>query len=225
MENKVKEIFWGLGADVCGIANVDKFAEAPRGFHPTDVFKDCRSVVVYALALPKGLTKVSPRIVYQHINSISRNQLDYIGIAAGMAIEALGGVAVPLPCDAPYDYWDPEKMEGKGVISMRHAAVLAGVGSMGKNTLVINKRFGSMINIGALLTDLDLKSDPPQEDICLKDCRACLDSCPPKALDGISVNQKLCRENAYSTNARGFEVCECNLCRVKCPLASGVKAG
>jgi len=225
LENKVKEIFWGLGADVCGIANVDKFAEAPRGFHPTDVFKDCRSVVVYALALPKGLTKVSPRIVYQHINSISRNQLDYIGIAAGMAIEALGGVAVPLPCDAPYDYWDPEKMEGKGVISMRHAAVLAEVGSMGKNTLVINKRFGSMINIGALLTDLDLKSDPPQEDICLKDCRACLDSCPPKALDGISVNQKLCRENAYSTNARGFEVCECNLCRVKCPLASGVKAG
>lgn len=225
MENKIKKIFFDLGADVCGIANVDKFAEAPKGFRPTDIFKDCRSVVVYALALSKGLTKVSPRIVYQHFNSIRMIQLDHIGIAAGMAIEALGGVAVPLPCDGPYDYWDSEKKEGRGILSMRHAALLAGVGSMGKNTLIINKKFGSMINIGALLTDLDLKSDPPHEDICLKNCRICLDSCPPNAMDGISVNQKLCRENAYSTNARGFEVCECNLCRVKCPFAYGAKDG
>lgn len=168
MEQKIKDTLLGLGADVCGIAGVDKFAEAPEGFHPTDIYKDCKSVVVYALGLPKGLTKVSPRIVYQHLNGISRNQLDYIGIAGGMALEALGGVAVPLPCDGPYDYWDSEKMEGRGILSMRHAALLAGVGCMGKNTLIINKKFGSMINIGAILTNLDLHSDPPHENIVLK---------------------------------------------------------
>lgn len=222
MEQKIKDTLLGLGADVCGIAGVDKFAEAPEGFHPTDIYKDCKSVVVYALGLPKGLTKVSPRIVYQHLNGISRNQLDYIGIAGGMALEALGGVAVPLPCDGPYDYWDSEKMEGRGILSMRHAALLAGVGCMGKNTLIINKKFGSMINIGAILTNLDLHSDPPHENICIENCRLCLDACPPKALDGTTVNQKLCRQTAYSTNARGWEICECNRCRILCPRASGL---
>lgn len=221
MEEKIKNILLNLGADACGIAGVEKFKDAPEGFRPTDLYSDCKSVVVFLLHLPKGLTKVSPRILYLNANNQSLAELDRIGLGACNAMEALGATAVPVPCDAPYEYWDSERLEGRGLLSMRHAAVLAGLGSMGKNTLVINKEFGNLISIGALLTNLVLKSDPPAERLCRKGCRICLNSCPQKALDGITANQKLCRPYAYSTNGRGFDVCNCNRCRVLCPLSSG----
>jgi epoxyqueuosine reductase len=78
-----------------------------------------------------------------------------------------------------------------------------------------------MINIGAVLTNLELSSDPFSEEMCRDNCRLCLDSCPQKALDGQRVNQKLCREHAYSTNKRGFSMCNCNTCRLVCPRALG----
>ena len=36
---KVKQIMMSLGADLCGIASIDRFADAPKGFHPVDVFR------------------------------------------------------------------------------------------------------------------------------------------------------------------------------------------
>ncbi|MFZ5969921.1 MAG: epoxyqueuosine reductase [Bacillota bacterium] len=221
MEDRIKEIFITLGADICGIANIERFTNAPSGFHPTDIYVGCKFVIVFAKSLPKGMAYVDPRIVYNKANDINLNELDRISFLAGTEIEKLGGIAVSIPSDSPYEYWDSDNMEGRGLLSMRHAAVLAGIGSIGKNTLLINKKYGNMIGIGAVLTDLDLKSDPFSEEICIKNCRLCLDNCPQKALNGQTVNQKLCREYTYSNNKRGFSVCNCNKCRIVCPKSLG----
>lgn len=45
---KVKEIMKSLGADLCGIASLDRFVSAPQGYHPTDVFPACQSVISFA---------------------------------------------------------------------------------------------------------------------------------------------------------------------------------
>ena len=42
------------------------------------------------------------------------------------------GVAVPIPADGPVEYWDEEELEGRGILSMKHAAVNAGLGTLGK---------------------------------------------------------------------------------------------
>lgn len=223
MEDKIKEVLVSLGADICGIANIERFKGAPPGFHPKDIYKDCKSIIVFARSMPKGLAFVDPRIVYNKATDLNLEDLDRISFLAASAIEKLGGIAVPMPSDTPYEYWDSENLEGRGLISMRHAALLAGIGSMGKNTLIINKKYGNMINIGAVLTDLDLKPDPISEEICIDGCRLCLDNCPQKALNGHTVNQKLCREFTYSSNKRGYGVCNCNRCRVVCPKNFGEK--
>jgi epoxyqueuosine reductase len=57
--------------------------------------------------------------------------------------------------------------------------------------------------------------------LCIDSCRLCLDNCPQKALDGQTVNQKLCREYTYGNNKRGFSVCNCNKCRLVCPRSMG----
>ena len=221
MEERIKGIIKGLGADLCGIANVERFSEAPLGFHPTDLYKDCKSVVVFAKAMPKGLAYVNPRNLYLKANDLNLSELDRISFLASLEIEKLGAIAVPLPSDSTYEYCDSENLEGRGLLSMRHAALLAGIGSMGKNTLIINKKFGNLINIGAVLTNLDLQSDPFSEEVCIENCRICLEKCPQNALNGLTVKQKSCREFAYGKNQRGFDICNCNNCRIACPRSLG----
>ncbi len=45
--HKVKEIMYSLGADLCGIASIDRFADAPAGYHPLDVLPTCKSVISF----------------------------------------------------------------------------------------------------------------------------------------------------------------------------------
>ena len=223
IENKIKEFVINSGADACGIAAVERFSAAPKGFRPCDIFADCRSVVVFAKRLPRGLAAVSPRIIYNHTTQTNLAELDRIALKVALEIEQMGGISVPLPSDGPYDDWDREHLTGRGLLSMRHAAVQAGLGSPGKNTLVINGQFGNMLNFGAVLTNLVLRSNDLAEELCIPNCRLCLDACPTHALDSITVNQQLCRPYTYETNARGFSVVNCNRCRVVCPRSLGVK--
>ena len=159
MENAIREFALAAGVELCGIAAIDRFADAPQGFHPRDVYADCRSVVVLGKVLPAGLSQVSPRIIYNHALDVNIAELDRIALQTALEIERMGGVAVSLPSDTPYEYWDSGAMTGKGLISMRHAAVRAGLGSLGKNTLLINRDYGNMLNLGAVLTNLALRSD------------------------------------------------------------------
>lgn len=222
MKNKIKEIVYNLGADVCGIANIDRFAEAPKGFHPTDIFTDCKSVIVFGVALPKGLLNVDPTVLYSHYNDFICQQVDRIALKTAKRIEEdLSGFAVPLPCDGPYEYWDSEKMEGRGTLSMKHAAVLAGLGCIGKSTLLLNVKYGTLLTIGAVLTNLDLLSDELAKNICKEGCQLCIENCPANALDGTVANQLKCRKNTYGKTARGFDAVYCNKCRAVCPMKYG----
>ena len=221
-EEQIKEIILNKGADLCGIANIDRFSNTPVGFHPLDIYKECKSVIIFAKRLPKGLVFVNPRIVYKHANELNMCEVDRITYEASIAIEQLNCIAIPLPCDGPCDYWEKENLTAKGVLSMRHAAVLAGLGSIGKNTLFINKHYGNFLTLGAILTNLNLKSDPLSEELCIEHCRLCLDNCPVKALDGKTANQKLCRPHTYMANDRGITVTNCNTCRTICPRKFGM---
>ncbi len=212
----------GLGADVCGFAAVKDLSDAPEGFRPTDIFTKCKSVIAFGIALPRGLAQVE-QLIYGHFNYKICYQIDSIAFHTAKHIEEhYGGYAVPLPSDGPYEYWDAEKMEGRGLISLKHAAVAAGLGTLGKSTLLLNRKYGNMLILGAVLTDLDLSSDPPANSICIEDCSLCVSNCPVGALYSSPVNQKACRQNTYGINARGFDTVNCNKCRMICPMKYGI---
>lgn len=222
MELNIKEKAYMLGADVCGIGNIDRFENAPEGFSPLDLFENCKSVISLGIALPKGTYAVAPRLLYGHFNAKICTTLDEISLKLSKEIEKMYNcLAVPVPCDAPNEYWEADNMTAKGLISMKHTAVMCGLGSIGKSSLLINEEYGNRLIIGAILTDLELSPDPVQPDQCIPGCHKCIDSCPVQAIKDGTVTQKLCRINSYGKTARGFDTVDCNKCRIVCPMRFG----
>jgi epoxyqueuosine reductase len=68
-----------------------------------------------------------------------------------------------------------------GPLVERDAAVRAGLGFRGKNTNLLTQ-IGSFVFLGALLSDVELDFDAPQQKDC-GSCQLCIEACPTDALD------------------------------------------
>lgn len=114
----------------------------------------------------------------------------------------------------------------------REAAVRAGIGFYGKNTLVIVPRLGSWTVLGTLVSSIEIEAAAPLERDC-GFCRICLDACPTGALVEPGVlDARLCL--SYWTQARtvipepvrskmGATVYGCDICQRVCPWNRGAE--
>jgi epoxyqueuosine reductase len=112
-----------------------------------------------------------------------------------------------------------------GPILEKDYAAAAGLGWIGKNTLLLNKKFGSFLFLGELITDAELAYDEPVDNLC-KTCTACMDACPVDALEEAGVlNATKCisyftlehrSDLPEATNLHGY-LAGCDLCQTACP--------
>lgn len=111
-------------------------------------------------------------------------------------------------------------------IPLKPAAVRAGLGWIGKNTLLLNEKYGSWQAIGAIITDADLAEIYPQTLNRCSDCTACIDSCPLNALERpYNLIRERCLSHLLEEDTApksalavsGDYLVECDLCQNACP--------
>ena len=103
----------------------------------------------------------------------------------------------------------------------------SGLGWIGKNTNLINKKTGSFFFIAELILDLELEYDYPSTDHC-GSCSACIDSCPTNALatpyqmdatkciSYATIELKNNIPDSFKNNMRGW-IFGCDICQDVCP--------
>jgi epoxyqueuosine reductase len=113
-------------------------------------------------------------------------------------------------------------------VSDRSMAIKSGIAWLGKNSCAISPEYGSWIFLGELITDLDLRADPPLETSC-GECTRCIDACPTGALaEPFLVDARKCisyltieerGEIPAGLQERiGLSVFGCDTCQRVCPF-------
>lgn len=132
--------------------------------------------------------------------------------------------------------WLTERVPGsqsRGVVDSaplaeRDFGWLAGLGWIGKNTMLISPRAGSFFFLSALLTTVELPADAPLKVDHCGTCTACLDACPtdafpePRVLDASKCIATLTIEDRGPVpgdlrEGMGGWVFGCDICQDVCP--------
>ena len=177
-----------------GFAPVERFADAPEMHHPGALCKRAQTVIVFGITVPRGVL-TSPgyglHTLHRAYHTIYKN-LDALAIDLCNFIEAQGhNRAVPVPSYAPMVFHD---LEPWGLLSLKHAAVRAGLGAFGRSGQVYHPEYGALLRLAAVVTDAALAGDPMIEtDPCPPKCEACAKVCPAKAFgEGGRFGKMVC---------------------------------
>ncbi|MHA1730206.1 MAG: hypothetical protein ACTSWY_15965 [Promethearchaeota archaeon] len=106
---------------------------------------------------------------------------------------------------------------------LKDSAALAGIGSIGRNNLLVTEDYGPQVRFRAIVTTAPLICGTPMEELkyCLS-CNKCIEACPAGAFpDGI-YNKELCHNYGYShlKMVSNFTSIWCNKCIEACPVGS-----
>ena len=195
-----------LGFDLCGVVRAEKFPELkktsewlargyagemkyledPRRADPQTAMPGIRSVIVcllnYNTAQPRSTDPAAAGKNGEPSGWISRYAWgdDYHDVLR----ERLDALVQSLR-ERFADSFETRAYVDTGPVQERVLAKYAGLGWLGKNTLLLNQTLGSYFFLGVILTSLDLQptlaaNELPPPDLC-GSCTRCLDACPTQA--------------------------------------------
>ncbi|HMF36740.1 MAG TPA: tRNA epoxyqueuosine(34) reductase QueG, partial [Isosphaeraceae bacterium] len=162
---------WLEAGHGAGMTYMQRHAELRR--HPDALLEGVRSVVMVSLVYGEHVPESSSP-VHGKIARYARG-LDYHRILWDKLEELLAWLRQQCPGI------HGRALSDTAPLMERDFARLAGMGWIGKNTMLINRALGSFTVLGALLVDRDLVADDPHVADHCGTCTRCLDACPTDA--------------------------------------------
>jgi epoxyqueuosine reductase len=187
----IKKMLRDEGIDLVGIAAATGMACAEPPRPATDLMPTARSVIVMAVAHSLGAV-YAPSIRLWTRNKMQTSRLlDGAAEKLSRFLERNGHLSLPVSADKPVEIHKIDPATGRcfahtkviGHLSLKHAAVSAGLGQIGRSNLLLTERFGPHQRLGAVITEAVLEPDPRRDlHLCIDSCRTCEASCPVGAL-------------------------------------------
>ncbi len=189
LTNEVKDYALSLGADLVGVAGVDRYEHAPVMMRPQGLLPGARSVVVMALHHPDGCIEmggdphpqgIGPYAVQYTMNSM----LDELSFRMGRFLEDAGWDSMPIVSSNIWRYRGYEGLREHFApdLSHIHAAVAAGLADFGYSGLAMTPEYGPRNRFVQVITTAVLEPTPLLDEQLCDDCGLCRKHCMSGAL-------------------------------------------
>jgi epoxyqueuosine reductase QueG len=180
--DEIKAVAMANGAALVGVAAIEAIPPCNPPLPVQKVMPEARSVVVFAIPMLRGSIE-SPSLFPAMISThATYKEEEILELRLGRFLEERGHRAAMIVPASPTEMSN-ETVGMLGDISLRHAAVGAGLGVIGKSRLLITRKWGPRIRLGAVVTDAPLMADKPIKERLCDDCDLCVQSCPGLALE------------------------------------------
>jgi len=208
-----------LGADLTGIASVDKLKESPSHtlapqISPVDVGQgknssnpgvvtwpeDGKSVIMIAVSHPKK----KPELDWWHGKYMPPGNKIIRQVIKGLKEWIEANYSDVTAHHMPYQV-------EKGGIFLKDAAVLAGFGCIGQNNLLLTPEFGPQVRLGALIINKELVcTGPISFDPCTGCEGYCLKKCPQEAFDKVIYSKEKFHQDVLPAIDGSYDRYKCN---------------
>jgi len=173
----IKKFCLDLGIDLFGVADISKvkqdFTLSPN------TLKNSEKAVCLGMRLSSEILDDmidQPTRLYSYHYKAVNTFLDQVALKLANYIHDKGFFALPIPVTQILD-WQKQKAH----LSHKQIGTLSGLGWIGRNNLLVNKKLGSQFRLITVLTNMPLEVDEPTKDNC-GTCRFCVQSCPAGAI-------------------------------------------
>jgi epoxyqueuosine reductase QueG len=173
----LKKFAEAQGVDLFGVADISKVKKDFQLSQET-LSKLDRAICLGIRLSQSVLDEIfnAPTKLYFHHYRTVNAALDQTALKVCNFIQRKGFKALPIPASIILD-WENQTAH----LSHRQLGVLAGLGWIGRNNLLVNEKLGSQFRLATILTNMPLKADKPLKKDCGA-CRLCVKICPAGAI-------------------------------------------
>jgi len=201
---KIKKYAKECGADLAGVASMDRFEGAPRQMDARYIFPGAKSMIVMGFRHLRGVFRgIEEGTFFTAYSAMGYAGINYIHQPlvlwnVSKMIEDEGYDALPIPNNFPWTNTNssgqnpeltgkmqparsqpvsPDKPAPDVFLHLRIAAVCAGLGEIGYTKMFLSPQFGPRQRLAAVLTDAPLEPDPLFDGQLCDRCLECAKAC------------------------------------------------
>lgn len=212
-----------LEVDLVGVASVAELSQPWLRDQVLALLPQARSVVCFGMEIypevldhgkpEKLMGEGSARELLEPHGEYLTGRLNKAAYDLARACRSRGFRTLPMPASK----YPTDQRYLRAILSYKHVAEAAGMGTIGRHSLLISPQHGPRVRLSCVLTEFEFSPSPRlSKDLC-DGCNECLVACPagalsePKSGDAYAINKFACRAFRSASG-------DCTECMRVCPM-------